>query len=303
MVAKIVVVGSFNMDLTAYMERLPRAGETVNGRLFVTGPGGKGSNQAVAAARLGAHVTFVGRVGQDAFAEAAIAMWKQEGIHTDYVIRDPDHATGVAPIWVDDRGENSIVVVLGANLAVSRADVDKAADVIAQADVLVVQLEIEYDTVRYALQVAKQKGIRTILNPAPAGKVSAEMLALADFLTPNETELETLSGISGNVVEPAARSLLTRPDQTVVVTMGVQGAYWVRQDGSQHIPAFNVNAVDTTGAGDAFCGGFAVALGEGKALDEAIRFANATAGLSVTQAGTAPSMPDRAAVEALLKKP
>src|SRR5262245_45451143 len=142
MPAKIVVVGSFNMDMTAYMERLPRPGETVHGRKFATGPGGKGSNQAVAAARLGAKVTFVGRVGQDVFAEAAINIWKQEGINTNYVVRDPEYATGVAPIWVDDRGENSIVVVLGANLAVSRADVDQAVQIIASADVLMVQLEI-----------------------------------------------------------------------------------------------------------------------------------------------------------------
>jgi ribokinase len=301
MPAKIVVIGSFNMDLTAYMERLPRPGETVHGRKFVTGPGGKGSNQAVAAARLGAEVTFIGRVGQDVFGDSAIKIWQDEGINTDYVVRDPEHATGVAPIWVDDRGENSIVVVLGANLAVSRADVDKAADAIARADVLMAQLEIDYDAVGYALKVAKQKGVRTILNPAPAGQVPQETLALVDYLTPNETELETLSGISGNVVDPAARALLTTDEQTVVVTLGEYGADWVRQSDSAHIPAFKVKVVDTTGAGDAFNGGFAVALGEGKGLEEAIRFANATAGLSVTRPGTAPAMPRRDEVEALLR--
>ncbi|MBZ0281537.1 MAG: ribokinase [Anaerolineae bacterium] len=300
MAAKIVIVGSFNMDLTAYMERLPRPGETVNGRKFVTGPGGKGSNQAVAAARLGAEVTFVGRVGQDVFAEQAFNIWRQEGIHTDYVIRDANQATGVAPIWVDDAGENSIVVVLGANLAMSQADIDAAAEVIAQADVLITQLEINYDIVGYALKVAKQKGIRTILNPAPAGHLPPDVVALADFMTPNETELESLSGQSGSV-ESNARSLLTREGQTVVVTLGAQGAQWVSKDAANQIPAFKVQVVDTTGAGDAFNAGFAVGLAEGKSLDEAIAFANATAALCVTRPGTAPSMPRRDEVEALLK--
>lgn len=299
MPAKIVVIGSFNMDLTAYMERMPRPGETVNGRKFVTGPGGKGSNQAVAAARLGADVTFIGRVGQDVFAEAALNFWKQEGINTDYVVRDPDNATGVAPIWVDDKGENSIVVVLGSNLALVKADVDRAADVIAAADVVIVQLEINYDMVEYAMQVAKSKGVKTILNPAPAGKLSPQAVALADYLTPNETELEVLSGQSGDY-EAAARSLITRPGQTAVVTLGSQGAMWVSPAAQAIIPSFKVDVVDTTGAGDAFNGGFAVALGEGMTLEAAIRFGNATAGLSVTKPGTAPSMPTRAEVEALL---
>lgn len=300
MTAKIVIVGSFNMDLTSYMERMPRPGETVNGRKFVTGPGGKGSNQAVAAARLGADVTFVGRVGQDAFGDQAVSTWEREGINTRYVVRDPDHATGVAPIFVDDTGENSIVVVLGANLNIQAADVDAAADVIAGADVLVVQLEINYDMVAYALKVAKQKGIRTILNPAPAARLPAEVVALADFITPNETELEVLAGKTGLAVEEAARSLLTTPEQTVVVTMGAQGARYVQRDSSELIPAYKVEVVDTTGAGDAFNGGLAVALAEGKALQAAIAFANATAALCVTRPGTAPSMPQRREVDALL---
>jgi ribokinase len=217
-------------------------------------------------------------------------------------VRDPEHATGVAPIWVDDRGENSIVVVLGANLAISREDIDNAAAVIAKADVLVAQLEIDYDTVGYALKAGKAQGVRTILNPAPAGKLPPETIALADYLTPNETELETLSGITGNEVEFAARSLLTSDPQTVVVTLGEHGAQWVRRDASARIPAFKVNVVDTTGAGDAFNGAFAVALGEGKDLQDAIRFANATAALSTTRPGTAPSMPRRNEVEHLLKE-
>jgi ribokinase len=300
MAAKIVIVGSFNMDLTAYAERMPKPGETLPGRKFVTGPGGKGSNQAVAAARLGADVTFIGRVGNDVFADAALSFWKQEGINTDFVVRDPENATGVAPIWVDDSGENSIIVVLGANLHMTAADIDRAAEVIGGADVLITQLEINYDMVDYAMKVAKARGVRTILNPAPAGKLPRETVALADYLTPNETELEILSGITGDY-EKAARSLLTRDGQAAIVTIGAGGAQWVSPTTSTIIPAFKVTAVDTTGAGDAFNGGFAVALGEGKSLEEAIRFANATAALSVTKPGTAPSMPRRAEVEALLK--
>lgn len=300
MAAKIVIVGSFNTDLTSYMERMPRPGETVHGRKFVTGPGGKGSNQAVAAARLGAEVTFVGRIGQDVFAPLALSIWKQEGINTDYVIQDPEHATGVAPIFVDDTGENSIVVVLGANLAISKADVDAAADIIAEADVLLVQLEINYDAVGYALKIAKEKGVLTILNPAPAGHLPAEVVALADYITPNETELEVLSNQPGVSSEKAALSLLTAAEQTVVMTLGSQGAQYVRKDSSAVVASFSVNVVDTTGAGDAFNGGLAVALAEGKSLEEAVAFANATAALCVTKPGTAPSMPQREEVEALL---
>lgn len=300
MAPKIVVVGSFNTDLTSYMERMPRPGETVNGRRFVTGPGGKGSNQAVAAARLGAEVTFVGRVGQDVFAELALNTWKKEGINTDFVVHDPEHSTGVAPIFVDDSGENSIVVVLGANLAMQPSDVDAAAHIIAEADILLTQLEINYDIVAYALKVAKEKGVRTILNPAPAGTLPRDVLALADFMTPNETELEVLSGTSHLPVEEAARSLLVTDDQTVIVTLGAQGARYVRKHESVRIPGFQVDVVDTTGAGDAFNGGLAVALAEGLSLQDAIRFANATAALCVTRPGTAPSMPYRNEVEALL---
>jgi ribokinase len=300
MPAKIVIIGSFNMDLTAYMDRMPRSGETVHGERFATGPGGKGSNQAVAAARLGAEVTFIGRVGQDVFAEAAINFWKQEGINTDYVVRDPNHATGVAPIWVDAQGENAIVVVLGANLNIQAVDIERAADVIGKADVVVCQLEINYDMVDYALKYARSKGVRTVLNPAPAGKLNPEAVALADYLTPNETELEVLSGHPGDY-GAAARSLLTRDDQMAVVTLGSQGAQWVSRIDSKIIPAFKVDVVDTTGAGDAFNGGFAVGLAEGKSLEDAIRFGNATAAISVTRPGTAPSMPRRDEVEALLK--
>ena len=300
MAAKIVVIGSFNADLTSYMDRMPRPGETVTGRRFVTGPGGKGSNQAVAAARLGAEVTFVGRIGQDVFASIALDCWKEAGINTDYVIQDPEHATGVAPIFVDETGENSIVVVLGANLFVSREDVDAAAEVIAGADILLTQLEIDYGTAGYALRVAKERGARTILNPAPAGKLPDAVIALADIITPNETELEVLAGLAGANPEEAAGSLLKNDRQQIIITLGAQGARLVNQGGSALIPSFKVDVVDTTGAGDAFNGGLAVGLAEGMDQMEAIAFANATAALCVTKRGTAPSMPERWEVEALL---
>ena len=300
MTAKIVVVGSFNTDLVSYLQRMPRPGETVHGDTFVTGAGGKGSNQAVAAARLGAEVTFIGRVGNDVFANLAYEIWDAEGVSRDYVIQDQDHATGVAPILVDSQGENMIVVVLGANLNIQPSDIDDAKDRIAAADVLLAQLEINLDMVAYALKTAKKLGIATILNPAPATPLSSDTMQLADYLTPNETELETLSGQAGQDVTARARSLLTRVGQTAVVTLGAQGAQIVSQNQSIHLETFEVDVVDTTGAGDAFNAGLAVALAEGKDLRAAVRFANATAALSVTKPGTARSVPRRAEVDALI---
>ncbi len=300
MAARIVVVGSFNTDLVSYMQRMPRPGETVHGDTFMTGAGGKGSNQAVAAARLGAEVTFIGRLGKDVFANLAYEIWDAEGINSDYVVQDEETATGVAPIFVDSAGENMIVVVLGANSRVQSSDIDAARERIAAADVLVAQLEINTDMVTYALQVAKEVGITTILNPAPAAPIARETIQLADFLTPNETELESLSGGPVSDVEAAARALMTRDDQTVVVTMGAQGAQIVSRDQSGLQPTFNVDVLDTTGAGDAFNGALAVGLAEGKTLNDAVRFANATAALCVTKAGAAGSAPYRADVDAML---
>ncbi len=300
MTAKIVVVGSFNTDLMSYLERMPKPGETVHGDRFETGAGGKGSNQAVAAARLGAEVTFIGRVGVDVFANLAFEIWDAEGVNRDFVKQDEDHATGVAPILVDSSGENMIVVILGANLRLQPSDIDAARQRIAAADVLIVQLEVNFDIVAYALQTAKELGLTTILNPAPAAAIPQETIQLADYLTPNETELETLTG-SGDDVEAAARSLLTRGDQTAVVTLGARGAQIVTGTESNAVSTYQVDVVDTTGAGDAFNAGLAVALAEGMDLNDAVRFANATAALCVTKRGTARSTPYRADVDALLE--
>ena len=298
MSARIVVVGSFNMDLTTTMERLPLPGETLHGKVFSTGPGGKGSNQAVAAARLGAEVSFVGRVGADAYGAEALAFWQGEGVNTEFVVRDAERATGVAPIWVDERGENAIVVAGGANLAVSRADVDAAAAVIAGADLLVLQLEIPLDTVTYVMQLGQESGVRSILNPAPAVPLEPAFIARASWLTPNETELATLFGTTPADLRP----LVAYEQQTLIQTLGSAGARWATQTECGQVPAFDVKVVDTTGAGDAFNGGLAVALAEGLALEPALRFANAAAALSVTRFGTAPAMPMRADVEALLAR-
>ena len=299
MTAKIVVIGSFNADLVSYMERMPRPGETVHGDSFATGAGGKGSNQAVAAARLGADVTFIGRVGNDVFANLAYEIWDAEGVNRDHVARDSAVATGVAPILVDSRGENMIVVVLGANKRLRASDIDAARGQIADADMLVTQLEVNLDVVPYALQTAKEFGVATILNPAPAAVISQETIQLADYLTPNETELEALSGGAVGDVVSAARELLTRADQTAVVTLGAKGARIVSRDQTMLVPTFEVDVVDTTGAGDTFNAALAVSLSEGFVLEDAVRFANAAAALCVTKAGAAGSAPYRADVDAL----
>ena len=296
MTAKIVVVGSFNADLIAYTQRLPRPGETVSGHLFEPGAGGKGSNQAVAAARLGADVTFVGRIGKDVFATMALDLWRQENVNCEFVVEDADTATGVAPVLVDDSGENSIVVVLGANLKLSADDVDAARAAIERADVVMTQLEVSVEATQRALELGREAGAITLLNPAPAVSVPRDVLELADWLTPNETELETLTEEIGTA--PPLRS-----DQSLVVTLGGSGARLVSSESADSGRVFAppaVGAKDTTGAGDAFNGAFAVALAEGAGAADAVRFANATAALSVTRAGTSSSMPVRSEVEDLL---
>lgn len=293
MAPKIVVVGSFNADLMAYTERLPRPGETVAGRSFALGAGGKGTNQAVAAARLGAQVAFVGRIGQDVFAQSALELWRREGIDASRVVQDPDVSTGVAPVLVDDRGENSIVVVLGANLAMTAADADEACELIASSDVVLTQLEIAEEATRRALEIAREAGVKSVLNPAPATSVRRETLELADWLTPNETELQTLRDSIGE-------ALPLRDGQKLAVTLGAAGAALISAGDRLEVAAPEVDAVDTTGAGDAFNGALAVALAEGAEPVEALRFANAAAALSVTRRGTSASMATRAEVDAAL---
>jgi ribokinase len=307
MAKKIVVLGSFVADVAFRAARLPAWGETLMGSGFALGPGGKGSNQAVAAARAGAAVQMLSRLGDDAFGRLARDTWAAAGIDAS-LVENCATPTGSAAILIDEaRGENAIIVVPGACFTLAPKDVAAAGDAIRGAGVLLTQLELPLETVECGLRIAREAGVRTILNPAPAQALSDSMLRLADFLIPNESEAALLTGLPVESVaqaETAARVLLGRGARCVIVTLGVQGAL-VCEEGANAVmvDAFNAGPVlETTGAGDAFCGGFAAALSEGRTVLEAARFGCATAGISVTRAGTAPSMPRRSEIERLLTR-
>lgn len=292
----ICVVGSTNIDLTFRAARLPKPGETLAGHDFHLGHGGKGSNQAVMAARLGARVAMVGKVGRDAFGEGALRNYREQGIDTTHVLTDPDRPTGVASIVVDDAANNCILVVPGANLGLTPPDVRAAADAIRAARVLLCQLEVPLETVAEALTIARAANVTTILNPAPAVPLPDEVLRLADLCVPNESEIELLTGQTAATVRDAAAAaweLLKRGPRTVIVTLGERGALIADAGSAEHVPAPQVNAVDSSGAGDAFIGALGIFLAEGAALPEAVRRANAVAALSVTRPGTQASFPSR----------
>jgi len=297
---KIIVVGSSNTDMVVKLPRLPSKGESIIGGEFVMPAGGKGANQAVAAARLGAHVAFVARLGNDMFGDQALAGFNAEGVNTAFIVRDDTAPSGVALIFVDTNGDNMLAVAPGANARLSPADVDKAEQAIASADALVLQLEIPLETVRHALRVARRHGVRTVLNPAPAQALPADVLALVDVLTPNEHEATLLCGQGKQTIEQAARLLRTMGVGTVVVTLGREGAMIVSAQGEQRVRGFTVKAVDTTAAGDAFTAALACALARGDSLPAAVRFANAVGALTVTTVGAQPSLPTAAEVQAFL---
>lgn len=300
---RVAVVGSFVTDLVIRAPRRPRPGETLIGHSLDIFLGGKGFNQAVAAARLGAEVTMIGRVGNDAFGDRFLEALNREGIHADYVIRDPQQGTGVASPLVEDSGENSIVQVPRANAALSPADIERAASALAQCAVLLAQLEVPPAASLRAAQIATAAGARFILNPAPARQDAADLIRLADVLVPNEVEAIGLVGVtphSGADPAEAARRLRAQGVPVVIVTLGERGALLVTEAGEQVFPAYSVNVVDTTAAGDAFCGALAVALAEGRDLAGAVRFANAAGALAVTRLGAEPSLPRREEVERLL---
>ncbi len=296
----VAVVGAFNLDLVFWADRRPRRGESLMGRRFGMFPGGKGFNQAVAAARLGAEVTMIGRLGCDPFAEPFMETLAVEGIDTGHVVRDPDEGTGVASPVVEADGSNSIVFVPRANMRLTPDDVEAAAPAIRAADAILFQLETPPDASLRAAELAREGGTRVIFNPAPALPFPEGLWPLCDLLVPNEVEVAMLAGHPADDPAGAARVLLARGPQAIVVTLGEEGALLVTAKGEQHFAPHRVEVVDSVAAGDAFCGALAVRLAEGAPLPEAVRFANAAGALAVTVAGAAPSMPGRAAVEALL---
>jgi len=285
----IVVVGSANVDLTTFTDQFPRPGETIFGREFHLGFGGKGANQAVAARLCGARVSMVARVGDDLFGTAYIRNFQERGVEAGHVLVTRGVSSGVAPIFVDSAGQNRILVVKGANDRLLPADVDNAADLLKSADCIVLQLEIPLETVYYTLRFARQHGIRTILNPAPAQALDLAEIGNADYVVPNETEAEALCGMPVHNLQEAllcAGRLLAGGVQRVIVTLGAKGALCVHRDGSQHVPAHAVTPVDTTGAGDAFIGSFACFLAGGYSESDAISRANVYAALSTLSVGT-----------------
>ena len=297
----IVVVGSSNTDLIARSPRIPVPGETILGNDFSTCSGGKGANQAVAAARLGADVTFVGNIGLDDFGEAALENLDAEGISVDYVRRDEEYPSGVAIIVVGDDGENSIVCVPGSNAELVPEDIDYAADVIRNADVLLTQLECPLDAVIHALKIAKEAGVTTILNPAPAQELSDNTLALVDWITPNRTEAGQLAGIDvidADTAADAGQIILDRGAGHVIVTLGEDGALLVTSAHELHAHSpIVVSPIDTTAAGDAFNGALAVALARGDDVGDAMRFACTVGAICVTRFGAQYSMPTMREVE------
>jgi ribokinase len=298
---RIAVVGSANIDLTTFTDQFPKPGETIFGQKFDLGFGGKGANQAVAARLCGADVFMVARVGSDLFGPATIENFKKQGIDATHVKQVEGLSSGVAPIFVDPSGQNRILVVKGANDAIKPADVDAAADILKSSDCIVLQFEIPLETVYYTVAFAKKHGIRCIVNPAPGQAVDMHALEGLDYFVPNESEAETITAMPVRNLEDArkcAEKLLSGGVRRVILTLGANGSLLAGKEGMEHLPAFPVKAIDSTGAGDAFIGSFAVFLGEGLSEREAVRRANLYAGLSTTGVGTQKSFYDRSRFDA-----
>ena len=303
MSADIIVIGSLNMDLVVRAPRLPRPGETLSGSDFRTVPGGKGANQAVAAARLGAQVAMVGRVGEDVFGPRLLAGLAEHGVDSRHVRCDGEAPTGTATIIVDEHGENAIVVVPGANGRVAPADVDAAQSLLVAARTLILQFEIPLPTVEYAMEVAARHGLTIIVNPAPAQRVPVTFLRRAGIVVLNETEAEAMTGVgvTGTASVAAVRRALQQSgEQATVVTVGERGAFLATVEETLHIPAPHVEVVDTTAAGDAFVGGLAVSLLRGDSLPAAVRYAVCTGALAVTKFGAQTSLPSAGEVQAFM---
>ena len=301
----IVVVGSVNVDMVIQSEKLPAPGETVTGGTFVLAQGGKGANQAVAANKLIGDVGLVAKVGKDMFGDETVENFAQGGMNVECVLRDPDNATGTALILVDAKGENLISVAPGANFALTPDDIDAAAEMIAQAKVLLLQLEIPMETVTKAAEVASAAGVTVVLDPAPAAPLKRKLLEHVDYVTPNETEAAQITGIQ--VTDPestrtAAKKLLDMGAKQAVITLGSQGVYWTDGDEELFVPAQKIEARDTTAAGDAFNGAFGAALVTGLPIEAALSRACNVASLSATKMGAQPSLPTLEEVEEFEKR-
>jgi ribokinase len=302
---KIIVVGSSNMDLVVKSSRIPSRGETILGGEFIMTPGGKGANQAVAAAKLGADVFFVTKLGDDIFGRQSLSNFQKVGIHTKYVEQTKEAPSGVALITVDEAGDNVIVVAPGANLKLSPDDVKKAQSDITSSGAVATQLEVPLETVEFAARLANEAGVPFILDPAPAQKLNDELLCMVDVLTPNETEAGILVGIEvtdENSAQIAAKNLLDRGVKAVILTMGSKGYLQATRRAVGFIPSVIVDTVDSTAAGDAFAGSLVVGLAEGKTLKDSALFSNYVAALSVTKMGAQSSMPYAGQVENFIKQ-
>lgn len=293
---KIVVVGSCNTDMVIKSNKLPVPGETVLGGSFMMNSGGKGANQAVAIARLNGSVTFIAKTGNDIFGHQSLELYNKENINTEYIFSDSENPSGVALITVDSHGENCIVVASGANMSLSTSDIDSAKSEIESADFLLMQLEIPLETVEYAAKIASQKGVKVILNPAPAQFLPTSLLENIYIITPNKSEAEMLSGIKVEDIESAKRAadqISEKGVDIVIITLGSQGALIKDRESYLKVDAVKVDAVDTTAAGDVFNGALTLALAESKSIEEAVKFACKAASVTVTRMGAQSSIPYR----------
>jgi ribokinase len=299
---KIVVVGSCNTDMVIKADRLPIPGETILGGTFFMNPGGKGANQAVAASRMGGNVTLISKTGNDVFGKQSVMLYTAENIKTDYIFSDPKHPSGVALITVDSNGENCIVVASGANAYLTPSDIDKAIAEIEGSDLVLMQLEIPIETVEYVAEISTKKGIKVILNPAPARALSNNLLKNLYIIIPNKSEAEILSGIKVSDIESAKQAadiISLKGVDIVVITLGSQGALIKEYSEYHFVEAFKVDAVDTTAAGDTFCGTVCVGLSEGKSILDSVKMAARAAALTVTRMGAQTSIPYRSELASL----
>ena len=297
---KVTVVGSFMYDLVATAPRRPKTGETLIGDSFGMFLGGKGANQAIAASRAGAIVSMVGRLGNDLFGDQFLEKFSEEGINTDFVIQDTENGTGVGMPLIDASGDNSIVIIPQANMALSFENIDQAESSIADSDVLVLQCEVPMEANQRAAEIANKNDTLVILNPAPACEIPDALLSLVDIITPNESETEILTGMpteTDNQAIEAAHLLLSKDIETVILTLGSRGSFLLTKKMEKLIPAFSVEVVDTTAAGDAFCGALAASLAHGINIEKSVKIANAAGALAVTKLGAEPSLPSREEIQ------